>query len=95
MCRIATGEHLNRWCDLQNLITGSIFRSTLPFNANSLTENIMAVTRGSRLNPKDSDITNMVNATLLSFLRAGFLSVSMESYSLVLPTEISQLIKRN
>ncbi|MDE7192362.1 MAG: hypothetical protein K2O14_00190 [Oscillospiraceae bacterium] len=95
MCRVATGEQLNRWCDVQNLITGSIFRSTLPFNAISLADDILSASRGSQLKIKNIDIKNMVNDTILSFLRAGLLSVSMDNYSLVLPTEMSQVIKKH
>ncbi len=94
MCRIATGEQVARRCDLQNLITGSIFRSPSPFNAISLADEIVSASRGSRLELKKSDITIMVNDTILSFLRAGLLSTSMGNYSLALPIEISKEIKK-
>lgn len=94
MCRIATGEQVIRWCDLQNLITGSIFRSSSPFNATSLADDIMSATRGSRLVLRKSEVTSMLNDTILSFLRAGLLSTSMGNYFLVLPIEISKVIKK-
>lgn len=94
MCRIAKGEQLDRWCDLQNLITGSIFRSPVPFNARSLAKDVVSASRGAQLQLSNSDITDMVNDTLLSFLRAGLLSVSKDNYSLVLPPEILKLINK-
>lgn len=93
MCRIVTGDQIKEKRDLQQLITGSIFRAKAPFSATALYREVEQKSRGNQAGIGNEEISEMVDNTLISLLRADLLTISHGIYSVVMPEEFIPLLR--
>lgn len=69
MCKISTGAEIQSMSDIQNLVTGFIFREKYPYNISSITEKILFACDGRSFDIADSEIKKIILQTNMTFLR--------------------------
>lgn len=79
MCIVKTGEAVTTLSDLQNLITGMIFRQILDFSHQELFEIVMGKLVGSEWY-EEQVVSEMVGKTLHSFVCNSWLHVKKNRY---------------
>lgn len=69
MCKISVGSDIHSLNDVQNLITGYIFRERYPYNISTLTQKVIESCKGSSLDISETTIKDLVLDTNMTFLR--------------------------
>lgn len=80
MCKVKTGNAIRNLQDVQNLVTGIIFRQVCSFQKNDLLEAVYHYMNESPMQNDQNSINKVVDATLMTCISNDWLTYQKGSF---------------